>query len=281
MKRKFALSLLLILLMSLVLPVTASAASANGNLGYVTDSAGILTEEQRQELEDIAAGISEKSQCGVYIVTTPDYNDFGRGTISLCAEEIYDRYLHGFGETGDGILFLVSMADRDFDLDAHGSFGNYAFDYQQRDRLVNSFGPFFRNDDWYNGFKTYLVAVEQRLVPAVDGYPAYLENLQTQQAEQEKMIAGAKGFGSVLAGVLTAAGVCGGMKRQMKTAREKDDADEYMTPTSPHMQIVQDHFLNRTRTVQVIQQEPRDSGGGGGGHSGGGFSGHSHTSGKF
>ncbi len=280
MKRKIALSLLLILLMCLVLPVTASAASANGNLGCVTDSAGILTEEQRQELEDIAAGISEKYQCGVYIVTTPDYTEFGRGTISLCAEEIYDRYLHGFGETGDGILFLVSMADRDFDLDAHGSFGNYAFDYQQRDRLVNSFGPFFRNDDWYNGFKAYLVAVEQRLVPAVAGYPAYLESLETQQAQQAKMIAGAKGIGSFLVGVLTATGVCGGMKRQMKTAREKDDADEYMTPTSPHMQIVQDHFLNRTRTVQVIQQEPRDSGGGGG-HSGGGFSGHSHTSGKF
>lgn len=281
MKRKFALTLLLILLLSLVMPVTASAASS-GNLSYVTDSAGILTEEQRQELENIAAGISEKYQCGVYIVTTPNYTDFGRGTISLCAEEIYDRYLHGFGETGDGILFLVSMADRDFDLDAHGSFGNYAFDYQNRDRLVNSFAPFFRNDQWYNGFKAYLTAVEQRLVPAEQGYPAYLESLQTQQAEQQRMIAGAKGIGSFLTGVLTATGICGGMKRKMKTARERDDADEYMTPTSPHMQIVQDHFLNRTRTVQVIQSEPRDSGGhSSGGHSGGGFSGHSHTSGKF
>ena len=94
------------------------------------------------------------------------------------------------------------------------------------------------------------------------------------------MIKGAKGVGSVLAGILTAAGVCGGMKSKMKTAKEKDDADEYMTPTSPHMRIVQDNFINRTRTVQVIPQEPRDSGGSGG-HSGGGFSGHSHTSGKF
>ena len=31
----------------------------------------------------------------------------------------------------------------------------------------------------------------------------------------------------------------------------------------------------------VIPQESRDSGGHSGGHSGGGFSGHSHTSGKF
>ena len=279
MKKKTGLLLLLILLVSFLLPVTASAVSG-GNLSYVTDSAGILDDSQRQELEDMAAGISEKYQCGVYIVTTQDYTEFGRGSISLCAEEIYDRYLHGFGETGDGILFLVSMAERDFDLDAHGSFGNYAFSYQNRDRLVDTFAPYFRSDDWYGGFKAYLVAAEQMLVPAVEGYPAYLESLQQNQAEQQKLINGAKGLGSVLVGVLTAAGVCGGMKGKMKTAKEKDDADEYMTPTSPHMKIVQDHFINRTRTVQVVPQEPRDSGGGGG-HSGGGFSGHSHTSGKF
>ena len=281
MKRRFAVSLLLVLLLSLLLPVSALAVSASGNLSYVTDSAGILTESQRQELESMAAGISEKYQCGVYIVTTQDYTEFGRGSISSCAEEIFDRYLHGFGETGDGILFLVSMAERDFDLDAHGSFGNYAFSSRNRDRLVDAFSPYFRNNDWYNGFKAYLVAAEQMLIPAEEGYPAYLESLQESQAEQAQMIKGAKGVGSVLAGILTAAGVCGGMKSKMKTAKEKDDADEYMTPTSPHMRIVQDNFINRTRTVQVIPQEPRDSGGGSGGHSGGGFSGHSHTSGKF
>ena len=74
MKRKFAVSLLLVLLLSLLLPVSALA-SSSGNLSYVTDSAGILSESQRQELESMAAGISEKYQCGVYIVTTQDYTE--------------------------------------------------------------------------------------------------------------------------------------------------------------------------------------------------------------
>lgn len=278
MKRTFALSILLILLLSLLLPMSALAASS-GNLGYVTDSAGILTESQRQELENMAAGVSEKYQCGVYIVTTRDYREFGRGSISSCAEEIFDRYLHGFGETGDGILFLVSMAERDFDLDAHGSFGNYAFSSRDRDKLVEAFAPHFRSDDWYNGFKAYLVAAEQLLIPAEQSYPDYLESLQQKQAEQERMINGAKGVGAAAVGILTAAGACGGMKSKMKTAKERDDADEYMTPTSPHMTVVQDLFVNHTRSVQVVPQEPRNSGGGG--HAGGGFSGHSHTSGKF
>ena len=274
MKRILSLSLLLLLALSLLLPLSAAAE----NLGYVTDSAGILTEEQRLELEDRAAGISERYQCGVYIITTDDYRSFGRGSIENCAEEIYDKYLIGFGETGDGILFLVSMAERDFDLDAHGSFGNYAFDERERDKLVNAFAPSFRGDNWYEGFAAYLTAAEQRLVPAEQGYPAYLESLAQQQEEQQKMLIGAKGLGSVLIGILSAFGVCTGMKRKMKTAVERRDADEYMTATSPHMSVVQDHFVTRTRTVTVVPQEDRSSGGG---HSGGGFSGHSHTSGKF
>lgn len=273
MKRIFALSLLLLLALSLLLPLSAGAE----NLSYVTDSAGILSDAQRQELEDRAAGISEVYQCGVYIVITADYRSFGRGSIENCAEEIYDKYLVGFGETGDGILFLVSMAERDFDLDAHGSFGNYAFSERERDRLVDAFAPYFRGDNWYEGFSAYLTAAEQRLVPALEGYPAYLESLTQQQAEQAKLLFGAKGIGSVLIGILTGLGVCSGMKRKMKTAVERRDADEYMTATSPHMSIVQDHFVNRTRTVTVVPQEDRSSGG----HSGGGFSGHSHTSGKF
>ncbi len=278
MKRKFALSLLLVFLLSFALPAAAQAFSG-GDLSFVTDSAGLLSDAQKQELESMAAGISERYQCGVYIVTTPDYTSFGRGSISNCAEEIYDSYLRGFGETGDGILFLVSMAERDFDLDAHGSFGNYAFSSRARDTLVDAFAPYFRGDDWYNGFKAYLIAAEQLLVPAEENYPAYLESLEQQKEEEAKLLVGAKAAGSVAAGVLTATGVCAGMKSKMKTAKEKTDADEYMTPTSPHMRVVQDHFINRTRTVQVIQHEHRDSGGGG--HSGGGFSGHSHTSGKF
>lgn len=280
MKRKLALSILLVLLMTLLLPLSASAASGE-NLSYVTDSAGILDDSQRQELESMAAGISDRYRCGMYIVITPDYKEFGRGSISLCAEEIFDRYLRGFGETGDGILFLVSMADRDFDLDVHGSFGNYAFDYRNRDRLVDTFAPHFRNDDWFSGFRDYLIAAEQMLIPAEQNYPAYLESLQQEQQAHEKLLNGAKGVVSVLVGTLSAAGACGVMKSKMKTAKEKSDADEYMTPSSPHMHIVQDNFINRTRTVQVVPQEPRDSGGSSSGHSGGGYSGHSHTSGKF
>ncbi len=276
MRRKLSVFLLAFLLLSLLLPLTAAAAQSGGSLSYVTDAAGILTEEQRQELEETAARISERYQCGVYIVTTPDYRDFNQGSIENCAEGIYDQFALGFGETRDGILLLMSMADRDFDLDAHGSFGNYAFSSSGRASLVDAFRGPFGSDDWYGGFRAFLDRAESLLIPAEQSYPEYLEQLRR---EQEPHMSAPKLIGAAAAGCLSAAGVCGGMKRQMKTAKEKTTAEEYLLPGNPHLNIRNDRFINATRTVQIIETN-RDSGGGGG-HSGGGYSGHSHTSGKF
>ena len=73
--------------------------------------------------------------------------------------------------------------------------------------------------------------------------------------------------------------VCQGFKSQMKTAKERDTADEYVVSGSARLRVKEDQFINRTRTVQVIEQ-PRDHGGGHGGGFNGGMPNHSH-SGKF
>jgi hypothetical protein len=68
--------------------------------------------------------------------------------------------------------------------------------------------------------------------------------------------------------------VCGIFKGQMKTAKEKETAEDYVVSGSARLRIREDTFLNRTRTVQVIEHNS----GGGSRPSGGGTS---HHSGKF
>lgn len=268
MKRKLSLMLLLFLLLTLAIPVAAGASAAEG-LSYVTDSAGLLTEEQRAELENTAATLSERYQCGVYIVTVDDYRSFNQGSIQNCSEGIFDQFQLGFGETRDGILILLSMAERDFDMDVHGSFGNYAFSSGNRDRLVDAFRDYFRSDDWYGGFRSYLSAAEGMLRYGRETYEDYLKSLGPSLSPVKVAIAAA-------VGCLSGAGVCGGFKRQMKTAQERRTAEEYVLPGNPVLRIKQDRFLNATRHVEIIQESRSSLDGGGGG-----FSGHSHTSGKF
>ena len=90
----------------------------------------------------------------------------------------------------------------------------------------------------------------------------------------------------IIVPLLIALIVCSRFKAQMKTAREKTQADDYLVPRSMELYVRQDTFTHRTESRTRIESDSsssssRSGGGGGGGssfHSGGGSSG---RSGKF
>ena len=97
-----------------------------------------------------------------------------------------------------------------------------------------------------------------------------------------RMPTGAKLAIGLGAPCLIALGVCATFKAQMKTAKEKTTAEEYVVPGSAALRVRDDHFINRTETRVPIHTESSSGRGGSSGgssfHSGGGFSG---SSGKF
>ena len=260
--KKGLLCLLLCLCLCLSLPLCASAAGET--LDYVTDAAGILSEQEAQSLNATAARLAERYGCAVYIVTLADYRNYNNEGVEQCTQELYHYFDLGYGEDRNGLILLLSMAERDYDLWGYGPFAVYAFTDYGLDGLEESFLPYFRQNDWYGGFSAYLRGAEDLLDRADRGEPAaYRMPLATKAA-----IALAP---SSLIGFL----VCGIFKGQMKTAKEKETAEDYVVSGSARLYIREDLFINRTRSVHVI-----DSGGGGGGSrpSGGGTS---HHSGKF
>ena len=168
MKKKLLLTLLLAL--ALVLSLSASA-FAEARLDYVTDEAGILSEEERTQLNAQAGRISEQYQCGVYVVIVNDYRSYVNGSIETFAEEVFAGYDLGYGDSRDGVMLAMSMADRDYDLYAHGSFGNYAFTDYGKGQLAESFLDNFRRSDWAAGFRDFVDMGETLIRRARDGDP--------------------------------------------------------------------------------------------------------------
>ena len=69
--------LLLAMMLTLVFCVSVAAAGQTGaQLSYVTDAAGLLSENENMQLERMAEGVSKKYGVCVYIVTVEDYRDF-------------------------------------------------------------------------------------------------------------------------------------------------------------------------------------------------------------
>ena len=279
MRKRFILSLLLALALVLSLSVCAHA---DAQIDYVTDTAGVLSAEEQTALNDQARQIAAQYGCGVYIVTVDDYTQYVNGNIEDFGEAVYKTYDLGEGEGKDGILLVMSMNDRDYDLCAYGDFGNYAFTDYGKDQLAGPFLDNFRRNDWAGGFRDYVTNAGSLIQRARAGDPLDTWVYDAPQTERSRFTP----F-SILAVIffplLVAAGVVGGMKRQMKTAVRQTRADSYIGQGGAHLRDRRDQFVNRTVTRQVIRREPV-SGSRPGGHAGGtsiNSGGFSHHSGKF
>ena len=267
MKKK----LFVCLLLCLVLFSSFSCLALADSRAHVGDSAGLLSADEYTELENMCAAVSDKYGCGVYIITVTDFRQFGN-SVESAAEAIFKGTGMGVGEDENGVMLLLSMEERDYDLLAHGSIGNAAFTDYGKDLLADSFLSYFRQDDWFGGFKAYVSSCEYFLQCASEGQPIDVPAEKPLTFAQKLPVI-------VLVPCVIAGIVCLISKAGMKTARRKTGAAEYVTPNSFYLRVRTDNFTHRTQSVERIpRSENRPSGGGGTTVNAGGFS---HKSGKF
>lgn len=273
-KRLFAFLLFLGLLFALATGVFA----ADADDLYVLDYADILSDTQEESLAETARSLTETYGCGVHIGTIGDMRDYGFYNIEDCAEDFFNANGLGVGEEHTGILLLLSMAERDYDIDAHGSFAHYAFTDYGKTTISDEFLDDFRENDWYGGFADYLARCGTMLRLAQDGEPV---DIPIVQRDRGRFTPGGVIVSLVLS-LLAAWGVCSALKRRHNSVRTAVDADSYVAAGAVQFRIREDRFTHATETRRHIERS-RSSGGGSGGHGGTTISsgGHSHSSGKF
>ena len=162
MKKRNLVSLILVLLIVNCFVISACAA-------HVTDDARLFSDQERAYLEQRAAEISEKYNFGVYIVTLDNYlNYHGSSNIEKFTMSYYDENGFGYGDDKAGTTLLLSMAERDYDLDFNSDRANEIFTYSGREQMKSRFLAYFRWNDFYGGFEEYLNSCEEILQAAED-----------------------------------------------------------------------------------------------------------------
>ena len=273
MKKRFVLAMVLCIALCLAFG-GAAYASSGGSLGYVNDAVGLLSPDEQQELETTAAQLAERYGCGVYVIIVEDYTDYTNGGIEDFSEAMYDHYGLGLGDDRNCLLLSLSMSERDYDLDAHGSIANRAFTDYGKEQLAQEFIDDFRYDNWFDGFRDYLSTAGQYLEAAENGTPV---DIYSDDEIDPAVSAGVNILFIVGIPCLISLAVCGIFAAQMKTARRQTGARGYISHGGVDMRVTQDQFLYHTETRQPIPQNDNNSGGGTTINS----AGHSHSSGKF
>lgn len=273
MKKRFVLAMVLCIALCLTLGGTAYATSS-GSSNYVIDDIGLLSADEQQELETTAAQLAERYGCGVYVIIVDDYTDYTNGSIEDFSETMYDYYGLGLGDDRNCLILSLSMSERDYDLDAHGSIANRAFTDYGKEQLAQEFIDDFRYDNWFDGFRDYMSTAGQYLEAAENGTPV---DIYSDDEIDPAVSTGVNILLIVGVPCLISLAVCGVFAAQMKTARRQTGARGYISNGGVDMRVTQDQFLYHTETRQPIPQNDNNSGGGTTVNS----AGHSHSSGKF
>lgn len=215
--------------------------SSESQLGYVIDTVPLLSDREWNRLEDMAETVSTRYGCGVYIVTVDDYEDYGSGDVFDVATQIYHNDDNGFGVgTGrNGIMLLLSMDDRDWAMFVYGENAEYAFNSYGQEQLEEVFLDNFADNDWYGGFSGYIEACGKYLAKAEAGQPVRNNPLWS--------IGLSTGFSC-----LVALAVCMVIKRKMKTACQKTEADAYISDGGLMLTASHDHYTHTTETSRKI-----------------------------
>ena len=289
MKKLFLILLLTALLLCLALPAAAQQREV-----FVLDPDGFLVQEDVLALNETAAEISARYNCGVYAAVFGDMGQYGYSDIEAFSEAVYHELELGYSEGNDGILLVLSMAERDYDLTAYGDFANTAVTDYGRGVLSGQFLDNFRSNDWAGGFSDYINYAGELLGLAAAGepldvsatdfgggddyeYAAFRTQKTVAQRLRQYLPAG------IIVGLCASLIYCSSLKRKMKSTQTAMEADRYVCKSGVRMTSSVDKYSHSTVVRQHIEHSSssgtRSGSGGGGTHVN--SSGFSHSSGKF
>lgn len=265
-------------LILLLLPFSVSA-----DVTLVVDNADILSLEEESLLEVKAQELTDSYQMDVVILTIPSLN--GEQS-DLYAQAYYEDNLYGIGSSYDGILFLLSMQEREWAMITCGN-ANYVLTDYGIESIFSDISWYLADDMYYTAFDTwldelvgYFEAYEEG--KPIDGYignydgPGYYEPIQGDEViHYDETVTSAyyirSFFISLILGLIVAGIALLILRGQMRTARAQRSAASYLLQGSYQLHLQRDIFLYSN--ISKVRKAENSSGGHGGGstvRSGGG-----------
>lgn len=237
----------------------------------LVDMAGLLDETDRSALLSRLDEISERERVDIVVVTV---NGLEGKTSMQYADDFYDNNGYGYGGAKDGILLLVSMADRDWWISTTG-YGITAFTDAGTEYISEQFLPALSSGDYREAFTCFADCCDEFITEAKAGRPYDIDHMP-----KEPFRLGYSLFVALVAGFLVAVIVTACMKSQLKSVRSQPGASSYVKDGSMNVTESREIFLysNLRRS-----EKPKNNSSGGGSRTHISSSGRSHggRGGKF
>lgn len=256
--KTFAVLLAMLLCLCLTAPLGVSYAETGDGKQRIIDGAGLLSAEQVQELNELAAVYSAERETDMMVVTSR--NEAGTDVLEL-VQNYYDQNAPGYDKPhGNAAILMVDMNSREIYLAGFYK-GETYLDNSRLDKIRNRITPYLTEGDYEYAFLLFLSEAHRYM-----GYePGFNPDNWLHHLWFQVLLSVVIGAGIV--GVM--AYHSGGRITVNRATYEDSDASGVVQRT--------DQYIRTTVTRRKIE---KNNGGGGGGVTGGGHS-HSGSRGSF
>lgn len=293
MKRLPVLLLALALLFAFSVCAAASGEiPAERQKPLLVDDADLLSPDEEAALLPLLEEKSAAVGADIAVVTV---NDTDGQDVENFAYDYYDYNGYGQGEDNDGVLLLISMAERDYWIVTTGYCIEAITDYGL-EKIQNDFLPSLSYGNYIDAFRTFAADCETLIAAARQGnvydlfhseddpentYGGYYNDASNYYDGESYLPqnyhpfnVGANALLALVIGFVLALITVLSMKGKLQTVRRRYEASNYVVPGSLALRANDDRFLYSTVSQTAIPQHTEDHSSHGGGFSGGG----SHTS---
>ena len=244
-RKAFLVIIAFLLCFALCVPALAEGYSR------LEDFAGLLSEDERAVILAQLDDISERQGMDVVIVTVASLD--GK-TATEYADDYFDY--NGFGQGADrnGILFLISMEDRDWAISTRGD-AIAAFTDAGQAHITDEMVPMLSEGEYADAFVCFANYCDDYITQANAGEPYDVDNMPKEKLDTIWIPL------SLAIGMAVALIVCLIMKSQLKSVRSQPEAMSYVINDSVSFTEQSDVFLYKTLTKTKIQKAESGSGG--------------------
>ena len=260
-KRITALAFALVLVLAFAIPAFAVPQPPHSGekpterlYPLLVDDADLLTAEEEATLLSKLEEISARQKTDVAVITVETIGD---RDVETYTDDFYDYFGYGQGEACDGVMFLISMKERQAHMTAVGS-GITAFTDAGRDYILDEYVmPLISDENYAAAFDAFATQCDGFITQANTGKPYDVGNLPkgelTRLDDTWIIIA-------IVAGAIVTFIVSSKLKKQMKTVELKPEANSYAVPGSLRITGSYDTFVNSRVTSRAIEKNTSSGG---------------------
>ena len=242
-------------------------------LARLIDRANLLSADEENILLAKLDEISERQKCDVAIVTVDSLD--GKSPTAY-ADDFFDYNGYGYGENDDGILFLISMGERDWAISTYGfAFG--AFTDRGQAYIIDKIIDDLSSGLYSSAFTKFADLCDDFLAQAYTGSPFDTGNMPKGKMENPLV--------NIIISLVIGAGIAFVivkiMASSLKSVEMQKKADNYVRADSFSLRNQKDTFLYQKMSKTEIPTTSSSSGGGSSSRSSSSGRSHGGSSGKF